>query len=90
MKVVRVVSTFGDINLIYPGSIVTYRCAETFASIGFVATGGSRARRQEWRNAQRHFGANGWQCVSQLNTLANPNLIYPVNDSATDHNHRGL
>lgn len=67
----------GNINLIYPGNIVTYRGAATVASSGSVATGGRVHVVKSGETLSGIFGASGWQRVAQLNNLANPNLIYP-------------
>lgn len=67
----------GNINLIYPGNIVTYRGAVTSASSGSVAAGGLVHVVKSGETLSGVFGANGWQHVAQLNNLANPNLIYP-------------
>ena len=81
----------GNINLIYPGNIVTYRSTASSASSGSVATGGRVHVVNSGETLSGIFGANGWQRVAQLNNLANPNLTFtPARGSATDHNHRGL
>ncbi|MGE8691825.1 GH25 family lysozyme [Bifidobacterium bifidum] len=67
----------GNINLIYPGNIVTYRSTASSASSGSVATGGRVHVVNSGETLSGIFGANGWQRVTQLNNLANPNLIYP-------------
>ena len=66
----------GNINLIYPGNIVTYRGAATAVS-GSTATVSRVHVVRSGETLSGIFGANGWQRVSQLNNLANPNLIYP-------------
>lgn len=58
------------------GNIVTYRGTATTAS-GSVATGGRVHVVKSGETLSGIFGATGWQCVTQLNNLANPNLIYP-------------
>ena len=67
----------GNINLIYPGNIVTYRGAVTSASSGSVAAGGLVHVVKSGETLSGVFGANGWQHVAQLNNLASPNPIYP-------------
>ena len=67
----------GNINLIYPGNIVTYRGAATAAYSGSVATGSRVHVVKSGETLSGIFGANDWQRVAQLNNLANPNLIYP-------------
>lgn len=67
---------FGNINLIYPGNIVTYRGTAT-ATRGSATTGGRVHVVKSGETLSGIFGANGWQRVAQLNNLANPNLIYP-------------
>ncbi len=67
----------GNINLIYPGNIVTYRGTATSTSSGSIATGGRVHIVKSGETLSDIFGANGWQRVAQLNNLANPNLIYP-------------
>ena len=66
----------GNINLIYPGNIVTYRGTATAVS-GSTATVSRVHVVRSGETLSGIFGANGWQRVSQLNNLANPNLIYP-------------
>lgn len=58
------------------GNIVTYRGTATTAS-GSVATGGRVHVVKSGETLSGIFGATGWQRVTQLNNLANPNLIYP-------------
>ena len=58
----------GNINLIYPGNVVTYQGAATAGRVHVVKSG---------ETLSGIFGANGCQRVAQLNNLANPNLIYP-------------
>ncbi|MDH7873108.1 LysM peptidoglycan-binding domain-containing protein [Bifidobacterium catenulatum] len=67
----------GNINLIYPGNVVTYQGAATAASSGSAATGGRVHVVKSGETLSGIFGANGCQRVAQLNNLANPNLIYP-------------
>lgn len=67
----------GNINLIYPGNIVTYRSTATSAYSGSVVTGGRVHVVKSGETLSGIFGTNGWQRVAQLNNLANPNLIYP-------------
>lgn len=67
----------GNINLIYPGNVFTYRGVATSASIGFVATGSRVHVVKHSETLSGIFGANRWWRVAQLNNLANPNLIYP-------------
>jgi GH25 family lysozyme M1 (1,4-beta-N-acetylmuramidase)/LysM repeat protein len=67
----------GNINLIYPGNIVTYRGTAISASSGSVVTGGRVHVVKSGETLSGIFGATGWQRVAQLNNLANPNLIYP-------------
>lgn len=67
----------GNINLIYPGNIVTYRGTATSTSSGSIATGGRVHIVKSGETLSGIFGANGWRRVAQLNNLANPNLIYP-------------
>ena len=67
----------GNISLIYPGNIVTYRDAVTSASSGSTTTGGHVYVVKSGETLSGIFGANGWQRVAQLNNLSNPNLIYP-------------
>ena len=67
----------GNISLIYPGNIVTYRGAVTSASSGSTTTGGHVYVVKSGETLSGIFGANGWQRVAQLNNLSNPNLIYP-------------
>jgi len=69
--------SFGNLNLIYPGNIVTYRGTATSTSSGSIATGGRVHIVKSGETLSGIFGANGWQRVAQLNNLANPNLIYP-------------
>lgn len=66
----------GNINLIYPGNIVTYRGTAT-ASSGSATTGSRVHVVKSGETLSGIFGANGWQRVARLNNLANPNLIYP-------------
>ena len=66
----------GNINLIYPGNIVTYRGA-AIATSGSVATDGHVHIVKSGETLSGIFGPTGWQRVAQLNNLANPNLIYP-------------
>ena len=66
----------GNINLIYPGNIVTYRGTAT-ATNGSTATGNRVHVVKSSETLSGIFGANGWRRVAQLNNLANPNLIYP-------------
>ena len=66
----------GNINLIYPGNIVTYRGTAT-ATNGSTATGNRVHVVKSGETLSGIFGANGWRRVAQLNNLANPNLIYP-------------
>ena len=65
----------GNINLIYPGNIVTYRGAPTAVS-GSAATGGRVHIVKRSETLSGIFGADGWRRVVQLNNLASPNLIY--------------
>ena len=64
----------GNVNLIYPGNVVTYRGAgsgngsTTAVHMHIVRSG---------ETLSGIFGASGWQRVAQLNGLTNPNLIYP-------------
>ena len=66
----------GNINLIYPGNIVTYRGTAT-ATSGSMTTGSRVHVVKSGETLSGIFGANDWQRVAQLNNLANPNLIYP-------------
>lgn len=66
----------GNINLIYPGNIVTYRGTSAAAS-GSVSTSGRVHVVKRGETLSGIFGADGWQRVAQLNNLASPNLIYP-------------
>ena len=67
----------GNINLIYPGNIVTYQGAATAAYSGSVATDGHVHIVKSGEILSGISGVNGWQRVAQLNGLANSNLIYP-------------
>ena len=58
----------GNINLIYPGSIVTYRGVITTIS-GFTATGGRVHVVKSGETLSGIFGANGWQRVAQLTPI---------------------
>lgn len=64
----------GNVNLIYPGNVVTYRGtgsgngSTTAVHMHIVRSG---------ETLSGIFGASGWQRVAQLNGLTNPNLIYP-------------
>ena len=66
----------GNISLIYPGSIVTYRGVITIIS-GFTATGGRVHVVKSGETLSGIFGANGWRHIARLDNLANPNLISP-------------
>lgn len=66
----------GNINLIHPSNIVTYRGATTAAS-GSTATGSRVYVVKRGETLSGIFRANGWQRVAQLNNLVNPNLIHP-------------
>ena len=66
----------GNINLIYPGNIVTYRGTSAAAS-GSVSTSGRVHVVKRGETLSGIFGADGCQRVAQLNNLASPNLIYP-------------
>ena len=66
----------GNINLIYPGNIVTYRGTSAAAS-GSVSTSGRVHVVKRGETLSGIFGADRWQRVAQLNNLASPNLIYP-------------
>lgn len=58
----------GNINLIYPGNIVTYRGTATAAS-GSAATGGRVHVVKSGETLSGIFGANGWQRVAQLTPI---------------------
>lgn len=66
----------GNLNLIYPGNIVTYR-GKAIAVSGSTAMGSRVHVVKSGETLSGIFGANGWQHVAQLDNLANPNLIYP-------------
>lgn len=67
----------GNVNLIYPGNVVTYRGAAVSASSGSTAAGSRVHVVKHGETLSSIFGDGGWQRVVQLNNLANPNLIYP-------------
>ncbi|WP_338024090.1 LysM domain-containing protein [Bifidobacterium saguinibicoloris] len=65
----------GNIHRIWPGQTVTYHGNGTPA-----ASAGTGTRIHVVRSGETLsgiFGASGWQRVAQLNSLRNPNLIYP-------------
>jgi len=66
----------GNLNLIYPGNIVTYR-GKAIAVSGSTAMGSRVHVVKSGETLSGIFGANGWQHVAQLGNLANPSLIYP-------------
>ena len=65
----------GNINRIWPGQTVTYRGNSTPTT---STDGGTRIHVvKSGETLSGIFGASGWQHVTQLNNLRNPNLIYP-------------
>lgn len=66
----------GNINLIYPGNVVTYQGAATAASSGSAATGGRVHVVKSGETLSGIFGANGCQRVAQLNNLAGSARVF--------------